>query len=68
MRYFIYVLLLFSNILAAQKNDYVWITGNVGDDLVFLDWGGTEINFNLNPISIKKNFALWNVCKYFLLL
>ncbi|MBK8722666.1 MAG: hypothetical protein IPL95_10470 [Saprospiraceae bacterium] len=54
MRYFIFVLLLFSNNLSAQKNDYIWITGDVGEDTVFLDWGGTEINFNSNPIGIKK--------------
>ncbi|MBK8721708.1 MAG: hypothetical protein IPL95_05375 [Saprospiraceae bacterium] len=29
----------------------------MGVDLVYPEWGGTEINFNLNPIGIKKNYT-----------
>ncbi len=54
MKYFTIILLLFSNIIFAQKNDYVWIIGDPWDRPDYPEWGGTEINFNNYPVGIKK--------------
>ncbi len=54
MKYLILILVLLSTAAAAQKNDYLWLTGDAFDRPDVPDWGGTELNFNANPISIKK--------------
>jgi len=46
----------------------VWITGDPWDRPDFPDWGGTEINFNTNPLGIKKRiipFGMYANCSSF---
>ena len=54
MKHLILILVLLTTVAAAQKNDYLWLTGDAFDRPDVPDWGGTELNFNANPISIKK--------------
>ncbi len=54
MKYLILILVFMNTAAAAQKNDYLWLTGDAFDRPDVPDWGGTELNFNANPISIKK--------------
>ncbi|MBV6440547.1 MAG: T9SS C-terminal target domain-containing protein [Haliscomenobacteraceae bacterium CHB4] len=52
--------LLLVQILAAQKHDYVWITGD-NNSLADTTKGGSTIDFNFNPPKVYYNYRELNM-------
>lgn len=56
--YILLVALLVAKLCSAQKHDYVWTFGYDGSYPI---WGGSDLNFNKNPVDtdyVKRSINL----------
>ncbi|MBV6440549.1 MAG: T9SS C-terminal target domain-containing protein [Haliscomenobacteraceae bacterium CHB4] len=55
-----FVCFFLSEVLVAQKHDYVWVAGD-GNTMKTTTHGGMTINFNQNPVDVYYNYREHNL-------